>query len=1613
MEIFKNRLMASQLFLTAAMAALFSLSAFCFVEVSYSASDNDNSETIDLNRNVEPASDNDNSETIDLNRNVEPASDNDNSETIDLNRNVAPTSENDNLEIIDQQKEEKSPSQDESFEEMGAILSTSIIDSREYPDLQPYSRTGWDSKLVISNVTGTTTSASTIYDDEVIYVDYACGNFGTGDAGSFKYGLYIDRSLKKYVSKSSLAANAGSYVLDSNVGTLSAGSHTFMIKCDYNNDVTESNESNNDYSRTFTITKRDTAKPDLQPYSRTGWDSKLVISNVTGTTTSASTIYDDEVIYVDYACGNFGTGDAGSFKYGLYIDGSLKKYVSKSSLAANAGSYVLDSNVGTLSAGSHTFMIKCDYNNDVTESNESNNDYSRTFTITKRDTAKPDLQPYSRTGWDSKLVISNVTGTTTSASTIYDDEVIYVDYACGNFGTGDAGSFKYGLYIDGSLKKYVSKSSLAANAGSYVLDSNVGTLSAGSHTFMIKCDYNNDVTESNESNNDYSRTFTITKRDTAKPDLQPYSRTGWDSKLVISNVTGTTTSASTIYDDEVIYVDYACGNFGTGDAGSFKYGLYIDGSLKKYVSKSSLAANAGSYVLDSNVGTLSAGSHTFMIKCDYNNDVTESNESNNDYSRTFTITKRDTARPDLQPYSRTGWDSKLVISNVTGTTTSASTIYDDEVIYVDYACGNFGTGDAGSFKYGLYIDGSLKKYVSKSSLAANAGSYVLDSNVGTLSAGSHTFTIKCDYNDDVTESDESNNDYSRTFTITGGIPGSPQISIQPTSLTFTQNSEATTAKSEKKASLSACWVSFSPDSDLLSCDPFVETSGADEDGVSLKLLTKGMLVEKATVRSVVYDVLHLGKYNGELPAGQPNLPAVRKFIYVPKGKSSTIEADVGESLTFTDYYVYPVQLPQPDTYGVEAPPFVQDKDVYTKDEWLPKQMVSIGPVEVMRGHNIQLVSICPFQYNPAKKILRTFPEINVRLSFGGEKTRVDSRLRSTVFDSFVKGVVANPDSFDSKSSPTDAYAGENYLIITAPAFESQANSLASHKEGLGITTGVVTTAVSGTTSSQIKSYIQNAYNTHSPAPTYVLLLGDVETIPTTYDGTENIGTDLYYSTVDGSDYIPDLFLGRIPVDSSLEAETVINKIINYESDPPSLSSFYTNAVVAAYFQDGTPYTGTPDGYEDRRFVRTSEEVRDFLMDEGYSIQRIYCAESGATPTNYNNGYYGNGEALPSSLLRANGFAWDGDSDDISAAIESGAFLMLHRDHGMDRNYVDPDDGWSYSHTGWGDPYFVETHISTLNNGNLLPVVLSMNCQTGWFDGETDHNASRNFESFCELFLRKSGGGAVGLFGATRSSYSGYNDFMAEGMIDCVWPDFLPDIPNNSGANAHLGAMLNHGKLAMDQLWGSTSKRQEEYELFHVFGDPSLEMLTSGGGGDENTFTISNLGSADLEISSMAKRDGDSWLSWTPSAPLTISSGASRVVTVSVDWTQVSGSTEDERIIVSSNDSANSPYPDAVIINASKNANSGDPYVSKDGECGGKTPCYSSIQSAIDSASDGAGIKIEGGTYSETVVLNTSKSIKLEGGWDTSFTTQTGSTTLTKAPKALQGSLTLQNLSIKP
>jgi Peptidase family C25/Propeptide_C25 len=545
--------------------------------------------------------------------------------------------------------------------------------------------------------------------------------------------------------------------------------------------------------------------------------------------------------------------------------------------------------------------------------------------------------------------------------------------------------------------------------------------------------------------------------------------------------------------------------------------------------------------------------------------------------------------------------------------------------------------------------------------------------------------------------------------------------------------------------------------------------------------------------------------------GSPQLPAVTRLYATPTLHVSfeILESHLKETRHIDR--IYPMQSPQADCDCAEKSVFTYNESAYQKDVTSPDHLVEISNSGKIRDIPFVKLKFFPVQYNPYRQTALIYDSIKVKLMFTLEgPVCVEPNYTQKQFYRFYQNVFNNWPGFIANTVFQQQIgikdAGCDYLIITHQDFYSQAQELAEWKHHTGFLVKTVNVSDIGTTYTQIRQYIQNAYDTWTPRPSYILLLGDADFVPTTY--VNGVATDLWYATVNGTDYYPDIFIGRIPADTPAQADVMIQKTITYEQTPPTLPSFYNNFAVAAYFQDDDT-----NGYEDRRFVLTSEEVRDYLLSLGYNGERIYCTDSYVNPTHYNNDYYSNGQPLPSELLRPT-FAWDGNADDIINAIQQGVFLLNHRDHG--------------DVSGWGDPYFTISHINSLSNGELLPVVFSLNCLTGQFD---------TGECFCEAFLKKPNGGAVAIFGATEVSYSGYNDYLCRGLYDAMWPNFDTEVGDDIALH-HLGEILNYGKVFMTETWGDPWGEEEyTFELFHCFGDPSLDMYTALPANLEVTYTL--------------------------------------------------------------------------------------------------------------------------------------------------------------------------------
>ena len=224
-----------------------------------------------------------------------------------------------------------------------------------------------------------------------------------------------------------------------------------------------------------------------------------------------------------------------------------------------------------------------------------------------------------------------------------------------------------------------------------------------------------------------------------KPNLTPYQPSGWSDKIVVSNATGTNTDSSPLYTTDTLYVDWAVINNGSAATSSaFATQLYVDGVLK-YTWTNGPSLNPGNYVStqDYPIGLLSAGSHTVKIVTDSTGANNESNEADNEYTKTITVQGQAQQKPNLTPYQPPGWSDKIVVSSTTGTNTDSSTLSQSDTLYVDWAVINNGSAATSSaFATQLYVDGVLKNtWTTNPPLAPDTHVYVQDYSIGSLGAG--------------------------------------------------------------------------------------------------------------------------------------------------------------------------------------------------------------------------------------------------------------------------------------------------------------------------------------------------------------------------------------------------------------------------------------------------------------------------------------------------------------------------------------------------------------------------------------------------------------------------------------------------------------------------------------------------------------------------------------------------------------------------------------------------------------------------------------------------------------------------------------------------------------
>jgi len=484
---------------------------------------------------------------------------------------------------------------------------------------------------------------------------------------------------------------------------------------------------------------------------------------------------------------------------------------------------------------------------------------------------------------------------------------------------------------------------------------------------------------------------------------------------------------------------------------------------------------------------------------------------------------------------------------------------------------------------------------------------------------------------------------------------------------------------------------------------------SDPSGVKVEINVPKILVESKTAEGETYQIITIPGAGILTQVGKPQVPLVCRFVALPLTSGVKINVVEQETEILSGAFtLYPFQEPPKRSGRQEPQEFILDEVIYSQDKPFPGKTVDAGEISILRDLRLAPIIFYPVRFNPQTGEITVSKKIVVEIKFEGEGENPKLNHTNVLTRSFYKTYQRFVLNFDQVAQGFSVVDG-SVLIITYDNFYSQVEPLADWKHKRGLTTYLVNLSEVGSSNTDIYNYIYDAYHNWPDPPEYVILVGDVQQIPTNY-GLSCI-TDHKYATVDGSDYFADVHIGRISVQTPAEAEHVITKILNYRK---------------------VPYMGETDWFLKAMTISGSDYV-----DDQNALRCGFLMVDYAGFTYFDSLWNSNGLDTPSQ---------------ITTRLNDGRSWIAYFGHG--------------SSTGWWPSGFTNSNIDALSNGEKLPSIVSVACNNGEFNVSGDCFAERWIKAGA-IGAEK---GAVIIAASTEGSAFFYSDTLSRGTFISYFAD---------------------------------------------------------------------------------------------------------------------------------------------------------------------------------------------------------------------------------------------------
>ena len=555
--------------------------------------------------------------------------------------------------------------------------------------------------------------------------------------------------------------------------------------------------------------------------------------------------------------------------------------------------------------------------------------------------------------------------------------------------------------------------------------------------------------------------------------------------------------------------------------------------------------------------------------------------------------------------------------------------------------------------------------------------------------------------------------------------------------------------------------------------------------------------------------------------GAPMVPVYSAVFILPQGEEIV---SVEVSPLETEILTMPgMAAPMPDQValgrswsGIKG----RDPAIYGNPGFWPPSSGELSTVQRGSGMKLAFVNVYPVRSSGTDNTAIFSPKVNITIETR-KGLAADSRLPARLSRrdaAQLSALVENPGAINTYDMPSESSPGTYlsaspvpYVIITSDELAVPFEQLASFRERHGLKVKIVTTSwieanhQGADTQERIRSFIRYAWEEWQTE--FILLGGDESVIPhrgmyvkvgTTIE--TDIPCDLYYSCLDGDwnsdgdnyygepgeeDLIPEVSIGRLPVESAAGINAFVHKLIIYTETPPA--GMTTTALMAGellWSIDGVDTWGGD----------CKDEIIIGSDDYGFSSKGIPGSFSVSTIYDRNLGSWGSGALIP--LLNA------------------GVHLVNHLGH-------------TNLHSVMRLPIYDLWQLNNVSSGTMPFICYSQGCYPASFDNRDDAGAYYAEDCVGEQLVTGTEG-AVAFIGNTRLGWSspgstcGVSQFFDRQFFDALFGEGITEA----------GRALDDSRVDNIPFLSYAAVRYVMYEMC-LLGDPAMNIWT----GEPSALTV--------------------------------------------------------------------------------------------------------------------------------------------------------------------------------